>query len=810
MIITDTHTAQVSAKEVGGKAANLVRLKQLGYDVPAFVVIPANAFADKRDVNYIVNEVLQHFDADVKLAVRSSADVEDGSLHSFAGQFTTLLNVPIDGLHDAIEKVIASVDNKALKAYLLQNDLPLPHMSVIVQEMVDADFAGVAFGVNPVTGDETEQVVNIVKGLGEDLVNGSKTGDAYVVKNNAIVQKLFRGNEIATDAQVMEVCKVVAVLGEAYGVPQDVEFAFADGKLKLLQARPVTTTVSADKIVYDNSNIIESYPGLTLPLTFSFIEKMYSAVYIQLSGVLGITKAKVQKHRGAYDNMLGLLNGRVYYNLNSWYTTLSLLPGYNLNASYMETMMGVKNKPDILVKQPPASSFRDYIELLNAIGHIIYNAATVRKQKRVFLQDFDGIYQRFSTKDYSNASVKELFDDYCTFEAMMSAKWKAPLVNDFFAMIYFGLLQKQCVKYMPDQQGLHNVLLSSSKDIITTQPLKLLPALAAELMKQPDVKDALLHKEAAEIWAILQLPQYSVQKEAVQDYISRWGERCVAELKLETITYKQRPEMLMEVLKHYAQGDITIHGQQQMERGDVYGQILAKLKGKPLKKLVFKHILKQARYLVSNRENLRYYRTLGFGMVRTMMLQIGEKLAQQGVLNTPRDIFYLRLHEVEGVVKGNIDADAIKQTISTRKSEYELYAHLPLPERVITNGKQTTILTDTAVVGTEKFNELKGIPCSPGVVRATICKVESSNAAFPKQQIMATYATDPGYVVMFAATTGILTERGSLLSHAAIVSREMNIPCIVGIEGLMDQLNDGDEVIMDGSTGIVKILNRQS
>jgi len=782
----------------------------MGYDVPAFVVIPANAFADKRDVSYIVNEVLQHFDADAKLAVRSSADVEDGSLHSFAGQFTTLLNVPIIELHGAIEQVIASVNSKALKAYLLRNDLPLPQMSVIVQEMVDADFAGVAFGVNPVTGDETEQVVNIVKGLGEDLVNGSKTGDAYVVKNSKIVQKVCNDGDVAANEQILEVCKVVATLGEVYGVPQDIEFAFTDGKLKLLQARPVTTTTTADKVVYDNSNIIESYPGLTLPLTFSFIEKMYSAVYIQLSGVLGIAMAKVQKHRNAYDNMLGLLNGRVYYNLNSWYTTLSLLPGYNLNAGYMEAMMGVKNKPDILIKQPPASSFKDYIELVNAVAHIIYNAATVRKQKHVFIQDFESIYQRFSIKDYSNASVKEVFNDYSAFEAMMSAKWKAPLVNDFFAMIYFGLLQKQCAKYMPDQQGLHNVLLSSSKDIITTQPLKLLPALVAELMKQAEIKEALQHKEAAEIWAMLQLPQYKVQKEGMQDYINRWGERCVAELKLETITYKQHPEMLLEVLKHYAKGDITIHGQQQDGRGGVYQQILDKLKGKPLKKLVFKHILKQARYLVSNRENLRYYRTLGFGMVRTMMIHIGEKLSQHGVLNTSRDIFYLRLQEVEDVVNERIGADEIKQTIHVRKGEYKLYAHLPLPERVVTNGKQTTILTDTVVAGTEKRNELKGIPCSPGVVRATVCKVKSSNAAFPKQQIMATYATDPGYVVMFAATTGILTERGSLLSHAAIVSREMNIPCIVGIEGLMQQLNDGDEIIMDGSTGIVKILNRHS
>lgn len=809
MIITAAHTTTASVKDIGGKAANLLKLKQLGYDVPDFIIITAASLEYKYNLQSLTTEIAQYFNTNTLLAVRSSADVEDGSSHSFAGQFTTLLNVPVTALQDAIEKVAASVNAPTVKAYLLKNDLPIPKMSVIVQEMVDADFAGVAFGINPVTGDETEQVVNIVEGLGEDLVNGSKTGDAYAVKNGKIVQKACIEKEIATDAQVLEVSQLVVELSKTYGAPQDIEFAFTNGTLKLLQARPVTTQAAQEKIVYDNSNIIESYPDLTLPLTFSFIEKMYSAVYTQLSAVLGIAKHKVQQHKAAYDSMLGLLNGRVYYNLNSWYTTLSLLPGYNLNAGYMEAMMGVKNKPEILVRPTPRSSFRDYIDLINAVAHIIYNAATVRKQKQVFIQDFDSIYQRFATKDYSNTSAKEILNDYQTFETMMSAKWKAPLVNDFFAMIYFGLLQKQCAKYLPEQQGAHNMLLASSKDIITTQPLKLLPALATELMQDAAIKDALLHKEAPHIWQLLQQAEYALQKNAVMQYINTWGERCVAELKLETITYKQAPERLIEVLKQYAQNNLSQSTFTFESKNNTQEEILSKLKGKPIKKALFKHILKQARYLVSNRENLRYYRTLGFGMVRTIMIAIGEKLAANNQIENARDIFLLQLQEVKDTINETTGKD-IKQIVAFRKRDYQLYASLPLPERVITNGKQTTILTDATTVSGERTDELKGIPCSPGVIRATICKVASADAAFPKQQIMATYATDPGYVVMFAGTTGILTERGSLLSHAAIVSREMNIPCIVGITGLMEQLNDGDEVIMDGSTGIVKILNRHT
>jgi rifampicin phosphotransferase len=808
LIIKPENIITTSSDNIGGKAANLIWLKQRGYNVPYFVVIPFSVFAENKIVALSVDDIVKCFPEHTAFAVRSSADIEDGEKYSFAGQFSTRLNVSSTDLNEAIADVASSINNDSLKTYLQQAGLSSPKLSVIVQQMIQSDFAGVAFGINPVTGEKGEYVINIVSGLGEGLVDGSKTGDAYVVKNGHIVQKACRGNEIATDTEILKVAEVVGQLNVVSELPQDVEFAFSNGELFVLQTRPVTTVSVAQKIVYDNSNIIESYPGLTLPLTFSFIEKMYSAVYIQLSYVLGIAKAKVKKHRDAYDNMLGLLNGRVYYNLNSWYTTLSLLPGYNLNSGYMEAMMGVKNKPEILVKQAKPSSFRDYADLFKAILHIIYNAATVRRQKRMFVKDFDSIYSSFAVKDYQSVSVKEIFEDYQMFERMMSSKWKAPLVNDFFAMIYFGLLQKQCVKYIPEQTGVHNALLASSDDIVTTQPLKLLPELANALSYYPDLKQALLREDADMIWELLHKPEYAGALQSVKQYIDKWGERCVAELKLETITYKQNPIFLIEVLKQYVVNDIT-YTQKSTDTGiDYYQTIIEKLTSKPVKRLLFKHVLSQARYLVANRENLRYYRTLGFGMVRTMMIAIGDKLAADGILLHGRDVFYLNLHEIEMVVTNDIDNKALNQIVEARKADYELYKHLPLPERVITHGKQSTILTDVNTTAGDKLSELKGIPCSAGVIRATVCKVESVDSRFPQKQIMATYATDPGYVVMFAGAAGILTERGSLLSHAAIVSREMNIPCIVGIEGLMEQLNDGDEIIMDGSTGVVKILKR--
>lgn len=808
MLITSKHNDIKDTNRIGGKAANLFRLKQSGYDVPHFVVIPSVALEQGDQLENIANEVNNHFPDNALLAVRSSADVEDSSNKSFAGQFKSILNVRREELSQAITEVFQSTYADHLKVYNQDSTSTDICMSVIVQEMVLADCAGVVFSINPTTGKEDETVINIIAGVGEALVSGQENADSYVVSNEVIIQRHIQSKPLLNDGEIISLAKTVNDISKLFGSPQDIEFAYIDSNLKLLQSRPITTTINEEKIVYDNSNIIESYPGLTLPLTFSFIEKMYAAVYIQLSKVLGIPKRRITQHQYSYNNMLGLLNGSVYYNLNSWYTVLSLLPGYNLNAEFMETMMGVKDKPELLIKEPPRSSFRDYLYVAKAILHISYNAFTVKKQKKKFIADFHDIYDRFEQKDYSDSSLEELFKDYYEFERLMSAKWKAPLVNDFFAMIYFGILQKQCQKYVPEQSGLHNELLADTKDIITTQPLRLIPELINTLTSNKEVKRLLLHESSHYIWGALQNPQFEKEYKAVTTYLNTWGERCVAELKLETITYKQAPEKLIAVIKEYTVNDIKVRPfNDTTSSKDAYDLVLEHIGNSSIKKRIFKHVLNKAKYLVANRENLRYYRTLGFGRVRSFMINIGKRLVEQNRLDNERDVFYLKLDELDQTIRKQEVLD-LKQLVSNRKREYNLFNDLPLPERVITNGKQSIILEKA--VDTENCNvtELQGIPCSPGVVRATICKVTETEHSFPKDQIMATYATDPGYVVMFPAASGILTERGSLLSHAAIVSREMNIPCIVGITGLMEQLKAGDEVIMDGSTGIVKIIKR--
>lgn len=810
----------MNKSDYGGKGAQLAQLQSKGFRVPTFHILPVSFFAglapDTLDLKDQIAVRLEALKTDLQslfsgklLAVRSSAVGEDSSQHSFAGQFKTVLNVVPETLAAAVTEVWLSAQN--VTAYAQAHGLESGgEMAVILQEMVPATAAGVAFSVHPVNGTE-EVVVNAVSGLGDKLVDGSENADSYTVFRNEILQRSLVGKEpVLTDAQILELAQTAKAIEASFGGPQDIEFAFEDDTLYILQTRPITT-LPKERIVWDNSNIVESYPGLTLPLTDSFIRKMYAAVYRQFSAILGISERKMAAHDAAFDNMLGLLNGRVYYNLNSWFQVLSLLPGYSLNAGFMEKMMGVKEKPDIPIEPSGNGGIKAWWEVLGAVRGITQNLRTARKGADAFVKAFDRVYEPFAQTDFGKQSAGQIWDGYKTFEGLMLREWKAPLVNDFFAMIFFGVLQKQCAKIAPEDPTLANRLLAASDAVLTTEPIRQLPKMLVAIQQYPALLESAQNDSPEGFYAALQSDAFPEARQQFNTYVERWGERTVAELKLETVTYQQDPLMLVRLLQSQLisgnSGANSFTSSLKHSRQEAEDFVAQKLRGKFFKRRLFNYILRQARYFVSQRENLRYYRTRGFGMVRRMMLALGEKLAAQNVLDAPRDVFYLSLTEVEKLVR---QSEPMQTTVAARKAQYEAYETASLPERVIAYGEPRGVIRLASDMPKKAgiSGNFTGIPCSPGIVRARIRKVTYADALQTLNgDLLATYATDPGFVVLFATASGILTERGSLLSHAAIVSREMGIPCIVGIDGLMDELADGTLVEMNGSTGVVKVVN---
>jgi pyruvate,water dikinase len=238
-------------------------------------------------------------------------------------------------------------------------------------------------------------------------------------------------------------------------------------------------------------------------------------------------------------------------------------------------------------------------------------------------------------------------------------------------------------------------------------------------------------------------------------------------------------------------------------------RVTTALRGHGLRRVLFNWVLRQTRNRVRERENLRFERTRLFGRVRRIFVALGRELHARGLLETPGDIFYLELEEVLGFCDGTTSTADLKGLVSLRRAEFAHYAQMEAPaDRFETRGpvhhgnayqrteSKTTSASDA---------DLHGIGCCPGVVRGPVRVVtDPRNAVLKPGEILVAERTDPGWIMLFASAAGLLVERGSLLSHSAIVSREMGIPSIVAIAGITRQLKDGEWVEMNGSTGVVK------
>lgn len=818
--LSDTEPLSTAGVTIGGKAENLFRLKRLGMPVPRFVVIPWETLLAGFSESEMVSGLIHAFGETRHFAVRSSAAGEDGTAFSFAGQFESYLFVNPDELAVRIDDVRRSAFSERVTAYRKHHGLSdVGGVAVIVQEMVDADAAGVAFGANPLTGSRQEKVINAVFGLGDALVSGERNADQFVL--NGVEIQFIPANEQAgpalTDAQVYRLGEILDTLERELGQPQDIEFAIRNDHIYLLQTRPITTLKAGNYILWDNSNIIESYPGVTTPLTFSFIRKSYEVAYKLFSAYLGVSESVIRKNERVFANTLGFLNGRVYYNLKTWYHMLAMLPGYSINARYMEKMMGVKEQFDIpeSYRLPKGKAWWSIAKMA---VQMLFRFKALPRKRRDFMQLVDRTIAEYKAIPFGEKNAGELMQLYLDFEQKLLLEWKAPLLNDFFAMVWFGMLQKQCEQFAGGRNpNLHNDLLCGSNDIISVQPVHRSIAIAARIAAVPALKTLFLQQNEYLIYDTLLTgtdPDLVAIKADIDRYIADFGERCVGELKLETISYGQEPARFIKVLKSYVETGITeaqfSGAREDLIRTNAEREIARYLGGNAFSRWKIGVTLRYTRELVSARENLRYERTRAFGIVREIFTSIGNRFYADGLLDNARDIFYLTREEIFSYIEGTAVTQDIRGLVALRQKAFQTYRELgPLSERFATYGVPYHGNDFFNIDRLEKIEgDLRGIGCSPGRVTGRV-RVVMDPAEVPSLNgdILVTSSTDPGWVTLFPGALGIIVERGSLLSHSAIVSREMGKPCIVGVTGLLKTLKTGDEIEMDGSTGIIRTIS---
>ncbi len=756
-----------------------------------------------------------------RLAVRSSAMDEDGAEHSFAGQLDSFLRVAPDDIANKVAAVWHSGFSARLLTYRREQDLSLlPHPpAVLIQAMVNAEVAGVAFAADPISGRRNVAVISAVNGLGNALVAGECDADTYHVNGagEIIERQLVADSPILSDEQIKKIAALVRTTSQHFHRPQDIEWAIEDGQLYLLQSRPITTLHNlADPDgalnLWDNSNIAESYGGVTTPLTFSFARRAYEEVYRQFCRLMLVPETTIQRHDQTFKHMLGLLRGRVYYNLLNWYRVLAMLPGFKLNRPFMEQMMGVKEglPESLLAEIGPVSQgekLRDGLSLLHTMSGLIANHVLLPKKIAAFYARLNDALQA-TNPPLEMMRADELAAYYRRIEAQLLTRWDAPLINDFFAMIFYGVLRQLVERWCGDAAGsLQNALLCESGGIISAEPAKRIQAMAESIVDDELIALLCSGSQSEIEQAVSSIPNLKSQ---ISDYLQKFGDRCLDELKLESATLHDDPLPLFRALGQAAKLGAPKQTQSRLDAGaPAEQQVKATLRFHPVRRIIFQWVLRNARARVRERENLRFERTRLFGRARRLFLEVGKRFYADHLLDDPRDVFYLEVEEVLGFIEGTTTTTDLRGLVHVRKAEFVRHRNAEAPaDRFATRGAvqqgnpfQAIKTASIATLGDTR----KGLACSPGIVRGKVRVItDPRNAVLQPGEILVAERTDPGWILLFVSAVGLLVERGSLLSHAAIVSREMRIPAIVSIPGVTQWLQDGDDVEFDGSTGIVR------
>ncbi|WP_416886688.1 PEP/pyruvate-binding domain-containing protein [Marinospirillum sp.] len=831
--LVDQHQ-DVQLDQLGGKAYALACLQQAGFTVPAWCVVTPEACplepTERNEASLaqlvfpadqaqdLTAYLAARFPADALFAVRSSALDEDGQQHSFAGQLDSFLQVPLDQVAERIVAVWCSGFSESLLHYRQTAGLttPPPLPSVLIQPMLDAQAAGVAFSADPISGRRDVCWIAAVEGLAEALVAGEVSGWSWTVSAQETVELIepIEGSlPPLSEEQLVQVARLARQASLYFERPQDMEWVWSEQQgLVLVQSRPITTLARrvdprGRSLLWDNSNIAESYGGITTPLTFSFARMAYTSVYREFCKILGVRRAKIEQEETTFTQMLGLIRGRVFYNLISWYRVLALLPGFRFNQRFMEQMMGVKEPLPAHLLEPTSAPSRAarWLDLLHLLG----TGLGLIKQHLLLPRSIRCFHQRVQQALNTHASLEQLeatqlVAHYHQLKEHLLTRWDAPLVNDFFAMIFYGLLRQLLTRWSGDQgQGLHNDLLAGEGGMISAEPVQRMRQLATLALAEPQLLQCLQEGDPAKLKLILaDYPAFSL---AWHDYLDQFGDRCLDELKLESATLHDDPRLLMQGVAALASMPPSDAATEQLQKNrQQTEQSLAALLKPGWRYWIYAWVLRHARARVRDRENLRFERTRVFGRVRRIFVELGRRFYAEGHLQHPRDIFYLEVDEVLGFVQGTATTWNLKGLVALRQAEYAAYAEQEAPDDRFTT--QGSVAACQSYLNTEKLDELhgelQGIGCCPGRVRGRVRIVrDPREAELAPGDILVAERTDPGWVMLFPCAAGLLVERGSLLSHSAIVARELGLPAIVSIPGVMRLLQEGEEIEFDGATG---------
>lgn len=836
-LIFDTDVEHIpDAAQVGGKACGLWRLRDAGLVVPRFAVIPVDAVTTVMAGAHeqALAELLQQLGGTV--AVRSSAIDEDGATHSFAGQHHTTLGVSSRAdLNTAIAACVASFSSTTALAYRRAQGLTSPATgAVVVQRLVQADVAGVAFSRDPHTGADVVTIAACL-GLGEGVVADRAPADTFVVDGAGVIRRDIAHKDVAVratatgtallavepehqgvaaldDDALQELARVVRRLG-ADG-PVDVEWTWTRAAgFAFVQLRPLTTTTTTTttperappitptptptpRYLFDTSNIGESYPGVTSPLTWSHIRLAYAVAYEQSARLCGVDEQDIAEHHRAFATLLARIDGRVHYHLPSWFQILALYPGYEQNRRAMLEMMGA-DAVSTSIPAPPSRSLWRQASMYLRMGRVLLQR---RRLVAAFTASIETTLQPLEATVWQDVDADDVVALWHDVRHRLLRGWQAPLLADFLAMVSHSTLRRFCARY-----GLSDVVaeLFSGDELAGVAPTRALAALARRI-RGSTIRTTFVAASPSDALALVR--NNDDVGPAFVRFIATFGARAMHELKLEQPTWADDPAFVVRQLQdlvRHGEGPAVVDGAVRSHLAEV--ELRARLPF--LARALFRLLVEAARTWMGHRERMRYARARTFAVLRSLALRLGDVLVQANVLDDRRDVFWLEHDELTGVFDGTATSYDLRGLVALRRREDARSQQAAPPDRVafaqgVILGSPLSPSTPAAHVPTDGV--LHGTSVMGGVARGPVRLVTCADDAHDVAgHVLVCPRTDPGFAALFPAARALVVERGSPLSHCAIVARELGLPTIVNVRGIVELVQARPDVVLvvDGTAG---------
>lgn len=784
----------------------------------------------------------------IKLAVRSSAVGEDSAGSSFAGQLDSELDVEtLPALERAIKSTWASLFSLRVLVYARRNRLALRHMGVIVQPQVAARLSGVLFTQDPTGRNPRDMVAEYVNGLGDRLVSGAVTPNRLRIDRSkrTVTAEFIAGESGTPDARIIAAIGKVASHGmqleDRFGSAQDLEWCVdRDDRVVLVQCRPVTRPAGRSvpqRYHWSNANIAENFPEPVSPFLFSIVRPGYSAYFRNLGQGFGLSRKRIAAAAEAFDNIVGLQGGRLYYNLSNIHRLLQMMPGGRRLTEYFNLFVGAEDTPASVA--PARGRISLAFECLRIAACVLWQYLFIQRRVRRFERRIDAFAARTQPRALEGKDAAALAADLSAFLEIRLKHWNDAALADTAAMVCYGLLKARLARWLGsgDQAVLHNDLLKGLPDLASAMPVTRLWELSRRIAGDDALKSLFLDHSAADILeAIRQAPHVEFAR-AFDEYLERWGFRSSAELMLTTATPVEDPRPLVDLLRAYLRPDTAspeLRAQQQAQsRLAASAAIEARITPSAWWRAVplfsassrFRLLLRATQGAIRLRERARMKQALLYTRLRHIALHLGDRLVGQRVLPQRDDIFMLTVEEVLGLVSGAATGvAAIPETVSERRNAMLASAAMQPPDRIVLEEgaawRPAPAMADTP--SQEPQADLRvAAPASPGesvrqslhgfgacggaaLGNAAVVLDVAQAGRVETGQILVTRQTDPGWATVFFLVRGLVIERGGMLSHGAIIAREYGIPAVIGVPDATRLIRDGDLLRVDGDRGLVE------